>query len=142
MENIYNNIEIDNSENNKKIAIKPVGSSWQETRELSQQSASGEKVILNNVDSDKFIDIYADGNYNQETTEGYNIFDEEKYRDETLYTKVTNYFLFAELPNVFKTEFYANVFLKGQNQKNLVIGFSLNKTDITYRVYDKRYLQK
>lgn len=136
------NIEIDDALEYYTDNHKIYGKSTQETREFSQENITGEKVTLNNVDPDKFIDIFADGNYKQETTEGYNIFDEEKYRDETLYTKVTNYFLFAELPNVFKTEFYANVFLKGQNQNNLVIGFSLNKTDITYRVYDKRYLQK
>lgn len=77
MENIYNNIEIDNSENNKKIAIKPVGSSWQETRELSQESASGEKITLNNVDPDKFIDIFADGNNRQETTTGKQLFNKD-----------------------------------------------------------------
>lgn len=79
MKNIYNNIEIENFENNKKASIKPVGMSWQETRELSQDTASGEEVSLINVDSNKDIDVFIDGNSEQKTTEGYNLCKSSNY---------------------------------------------------------------
>lgn len=122
--------------------LKVLGASQQEQRPLSQKQASGEQVKLVDVDPNKFIDIFANGNSYQETTQGKNLFDEIKYSDETLYSTGTggtgSYFAYAKLPDSFKTKFYANVFLKGTIQNRLAIGFSNNNTaEVTYRVYDK-----
>lgn len=70
---------------------------------------------------------------------GKNLFDEIKYSDDTLYNiEGSRYFAVTKLPDNFKTKFYANVFLKGTVQNNLVIGFSRETTsEVTYRVYDK-----
>lgn len=68
---------------------------------------------------------------------GKNLFDETKYSDDTLYNmEGSRYFAFTKLPDNFKIKFYANVFLKGTVQNNLIIGFSTNTSGATY-VYDK-----
>lgn len=54
------NIEIDDALEYYTDNHKIYGKSVQETRELSQDSASGEKVILTNVDPNKSIDISID----------------------------------------------------------------------------------
>ena len=53
--------------------LKVLGASQQEQRPLSQKQASGEQVKLVDVDPNKFIDIFANGNSYQETTQGYNL---------------------------------------------------------------------
>lgn len=52
--------------------LKVLGESQQEQRPLSQKQASGEQVKLVDVDPNKFIDIFVNGNSYQETTQGYN----------------------------------------------------------------------
>lgn len=51
--------------------------SRQETRELSQKQASGEQVKLVDVDPNKFIDIFANGNNEQKTTKGKQLFNKD-----------------------------------------------------------------
>lgn len=53
--------------------LKVLGESQQEQRPLSQKQASGEQVKLVDVDPNKFIDIFANGNSYQETIQGYNL---------------------------------------------------------------------
>lgn len=60
------------------------GRSEQKTRELSQKQASGEQVKLVDVDPNKFIDIFANGNSYQETTQGYNLCKSSSYNDSNL----------------------------------------------------------
>ena len=56
---------------------------------------------------------------------GKNLLDETYYNNSTLFNLTTNYFVFAKLPDTFKTKFYANMSLKGTNQ-SLVFGFTDN----------------
>lgn len=53
------------------------GRSEQETRELSQKQTSGEQVKLVDVDQNKFIDIFANGNNEQKTTKGKQLFNKD-----------------------------------------------------------------
>lgn len=58
---------------------------------------------------------------------GKNLFNENYYSDKTKYEKYGNYYAFVELPDTFKTKFYANVFLKGISN-NLTICFNDSKS--------------
>lgn len=53
------------------------GRSEQKTRELSQKQASGEQVKLVDVDTNKFIDISVNGNNEQKTTKGKQLFNKD-----------------------------------------------------------------
>lgn len=53
------------------------GRSEQKTRELSQRQASGEQVKLVDVDTNKFIDIFVNGNNEQKTTKGKQLFNKD-----------------------------------------------------------------
>ena len=66
------------------------------------------------------------GRTTQKQLSGKNIYNEEAYKDKSLYSKTANYYAYVELSNTFKTKFYANMFLKGVSQ-NLVAGFTTTK---------------
>ena len=86
------NIEIDDALEYYTDNHKIYGKSVQETRELSQNTASGEKVTLTNVDPNKSIDISIDGNNRQETTTGKQLFNKDgdlSYPNNTAYTNAT-----------------------------------------------------
>ena len=67
------------------------------------------------------------GNTYQKQLAGKNIFNEDVFNDKTSYQKTGNYYAYVELPETFKTKFYANMFLKGTTQ-NLVAGFTSSKS--------------
>ena len=60
---------------------------------------------------------------------GKNLLDENYYNNSSLFNVTTNYFIFAKLPDTFKTKFYVNMSLKGTNQ-NLVFGFTDNVSGV------------
>ena len=86
------NIEIDDALEYYTDNHKIYGKSTQETREFSQESVTGEKVTLTNVDPNKDIDISIDGNNRQETTTGKQLFNKDgdlSYPNNTAYTNAT-----------------------------------------------------
>lgn len=96
------NIEIDDALEYYTDSHRFFGKSEQETRELSQDTASGEEVSLINVETSKDIDIFVDGNYKQgenpspeneqpiEVIDGCNRFDVQEFQNQFVAGKILN----------------------------------------------------
>lgn len=137
------------------------GRSEQKTRELSQKQASGEQVKLVDVDQNKFIDIFANGNNYQETTQGYNLYNIDEALNDVLkkngdssYTFTRTSSRFAKAVNISipaNTDFvidYSNVKLNGNYEGNIlsaIIKYT-DDTDTTSSLYsteeDRRGLRR
>lgn len=96
------NVEIDDALKYYTDNHKIYGKSEQETRELSQDTASGEEVSLINVETSKDIDIFVDGNSEQgensspeneqpiEVIDGCNRFDVQEFQNQFVAGKILN----------------------------------------------------